>query len=226
MQFWTCGAGEFNYWFDGVTTTHVEPERWYHVAVTVAGEDIIVYTDGEITFDTRTADFNFTSDIYQVAYTMRETSNRRFYLGLNEFQDWPFKGTIDEFYAFNRALSQNEIKLLMNYEPVSEAAVEPADSPAPSADAPAAAPVTAPQTGDFTIIIFGILAGCSAFNSIDTEKHHMFFCGEQFIFVPRISLNEIWGEKNEEASCVISAGFRKLILHQYGDLDGEMVKNR
>jgi hypothetical protein len=172
MMFWTCGGGYYDYWFDGVTTVHVEDNRWYHVALTVAGEDIVMYVDGENTFDTRTSDAHFTSSIDNLVDAMRSTSGRRFYLGINEFQDWPFRGTIDEFYAFNRTLSQDEVKTLMNYNPLTAAPAEDlgvgggdaADVPAIVAPvapvAAVAAPVPAPETNDGMIffIIFTVAA--------------------------------------------------------------------
>ena len=173
MMFWTVGGGFYDYWFDGVSSVNIQPERWYHVAVTMAGEDIVFYVDGEISFDTKTADFNFTSNIENVAEAMRDLKNKRFYLGLNEMQDWPFKGTVDEFYAFNRALSQDEVKTLMSYDstaavsaevsaPESASPVAPAAPTAPAAPAPAPTSASAPETSDdFALVIFALFAAAA-----------------------------------------------------------------
>jgi len=180
MMFWTCGSGLYDYWFDGVSSVNVQADTWYHVALTVAGEDIVFYVDGEISFDTRTTDANYTNNIYNVFDAMKDASPKRFYLGLNEMQDWPFRGTMDEFYSFNRTLSQAEITELMNYNPAAAASADVPEAPGEAAHetpAPAAltpSPVTpAPQTGDDAavfIIIAAVVLAAFAVSAKKTKK--------------------------------------------------------
>jgi len=155
MMFWTCGQEDYSYWFDGVTTIAPELNKWLHVAVTLSGEDIVVYGDGQIIFDTRTTDANYTNNIYALtdAWTL---GGATFYIGANEFADAAFQGKIDEVYTFNRALSQSEIVELMNYNPNPAAPEETPDDTAPEQPAvetpPAVNNPPAATTGDISMI--------------------------------------------------------------------------
>ena len=114
MMLWSCGEGDHAYWFDGVTSVSPEAGKWLHVAVTYDRGEVVVYADGEIVFDTKTAT-GYTNDMGRFMKAMG-LGGARCYIGANEFGDAPYRGRIDEFYAFSRALGQDEVKALMGYD--------------------------------------------------------------------------------------------------------------
>jgi len=73
-------------------------EKWYFVAVVRDGNTLKAYRDGEF-FDSLT-----------FSYTVGATSTN-FYVGRRE-DGWYFNGLIDEVRIYNRALSEEEIKML------------------------------------------------------------------------------------------------------------------
>jgi len=94
---WSDGAGSYN-WAGGPT---VSVDVWSHLALVVTGTSATVYLNG-------------------VAYTRVATHNaitfdKPFQFGIDRSNtSRNFKGQMDEICIYNRALSQNEIRELMN----------------------------------------------------------------------------------------------------------------
>lgn len=87
--------------------TALQPEKWYHLALTYDGNDAIIYLDGEID-GKGTSQGNIT------------LSNSDFFIGAEpsgqgldtSYPAW--HGTIDEFYFYNRALTKVEVNSLIS----------------------------------------------------------------------------------------------------------------
>ena len=150
-------------WFDGFADKIVDPGEWVHIAVTVDGDNLSIYTNGKLVKDDRTTDFD--DRVKNVALAL-SGGEANFFLGANNW-DPPFVGKIDDVYTFNRTLSEAEIAELMNYVPSNEAPAEeiPVEEPKPEAGGNEPAPIAPPpvvsppavQTGDAGIITLAIV---------------------------------------------------------------------
>jgi hypothetical protein len=89
------------------TSVGLPHNRWHHVAVTIDSANMVhtLYLDGKV-IGQNTEARNTPSDMGQT------TQN---WLGRSQYSADPyFRGSLDEFYIFDRVLSQNEIVYLAN----------------------------------------------------------------------------------------------------------------
>ncbi len=87
-------------WYDAGTGLKLEKDQWSHLAFTVDEGELMIYINGEQTFNGNNFPNVFTS------------TNSAFGLGVN-YWDTPFKGLMDEVKIFNDvAISSEEIELL------------------------------------------------------------------------------------------------------------------
>ena len=91
-------------WYEGTyvpVTDYLEPNKWYFLAGTYDGETVKFYINGEFI----SQDTSPSGDL--------STINRDLCIGQNDFiNTLVVNGTIDEVRIYNRALSENEIKML------------------------------------------------------------------------------------------------------------------
>lgn len=87
-------------YYDGFTSIKLETDLWTHITFTVHEGQAVVYIDGKREF----IGFGF-PDVFT-------TNNGVFSLGVNLFDDAPFKGMIDELRIYDRLLTAKEAALL------------------------------------------------------------------------------------------------------------------
>ena len=88
------------------TVDHVfEVEKWSHVVATIADDLVKIYVDGELKDE-----FGITDPLGVV-----ESEDNKFYIGtLSPNMRNKFKGSLDDFRFYSRALTETEIELLYN----------------------------------------------------------------------------------------------------------------
>ncbi len=102
-SFWIHIAGSY---LIRSSATVLEPDRWYHLALTFDGLDAILYLDGkeELKFRKKGAITRSRSDFFiggEPSYTSLDPR-------------WPaWHGVLDEFYFYSRALMRDEIGILI-----------------------------------------------------------------------------------------------------------------
>jgi hypothetical protein len=79
--------------------------QWYHIACTYDGAAMRFYINGTLRGSTAKANATFPS------------STQPIWIGANDIWGEPFRGQIDEVVLYNRALSQEEIQILMGNPP-------------------------------------------------------------------------------------------------------------
>jgi hypothetical protein len=141
--------------------------EWVHVAGVIVNGNMMFYINGELAGE-RGTDF-IPSDLGD--------SNQN-WLGRSQFaSDAHFMGYIDDFVMYNRALTEAEIRTLMNQDwsgirggvpapaaaaPAPTPAPAPAASPTPTAPAASQAAPTAPRTADpITLIAIGAVVSAA-----------------------------------------------------------------
>jgi hypothetical protein len=85
------------------TDYEVEGDTWEHVAVTLAGDTGKIYVNGEL-IKTKT----------DITYNPAELNIENFWLGKSQFDDPNLNGRLDDVRIYQRALSGDEIKELLN----------------------------------------------------------------------------------------------------------------
>ncbi len=84
------------------STVTVTDQTWYHAAGTYDGKSVKIYIDGELSNELNaSAAIATTSDVLTIGANSNASSNR-------------FDGVIDEVGIFNRALTPDEVKTVMN----------------------------------------------------------------------------------------------------------------
>lgn len=73
---------------------------WFHWAIVNTGNKIKIYVNSKLVTDV------------DAVLDMESSRDRDLYIGRFEFDYYPFKGAIDEFYIYNRALNEDEIVAL------------------------------------------------------------------------------------------------------------------
>lgn len=94
---WADGSGSYN-WAGGPT---IPADEWSHIALVVTGTTATVYFNGVAYIRTATHNAVTFDKIFQFGIDRSNTARN-------------FKGKLDEICIYNRALSQNEIRELMN----------------------------------------------------------------------------------------------------------------
>lgn len=87
-------------WYDGICSNNVKIGEWTHVAITIDNGIVKVYMNGRLVFEGNNFPDRFSKKPGGI-----------FALGVN-WWDLPFKGKIDELRIYDRALLQDEIKVL------------------------------------------------------------------------------------------------------------------
>lgn len=101
-------AGSYTYEKGISVDCDIETDRWTHVAMQQEGDVMRIYIDGEKVGEAE----NVTLDPYEIKHTIPYC-----YIGKSMWSgDKYFNGTIDEFYIFDRAISEDEIKELYEKE--------------------------------------------------------------------------------------------------------------
>jgi hypothetical protein len=83
----------------------LKEQQWAHVAATFDRGEMKLYVDGKIEAEKRSSKVTQTS--------LGEYGKDDIYIGALWNDRYNFRGTIDEVRIYNRALSQQEIKVLM-----------------------------------------------------------------------------------------------------------------
>jgi hypothetical protein len=105
-----AGNGTADTWFDGGTAADVDPTTgtWRHLAFTISGTEAVVYVDGEVVKQGDFTGINWDGcDILSIMS------------GAPRFSGWDHLSDLslmDELRLFNKALSQAEVKTIMNDE--------------------------------------------------------------------------------------------------------------
>ncbi len=105
-----AGNGTADSWFDGGAAADVDPTTgtWNHFAYTISGTECVVYINGEIAKQGTFGGIDWTGcDILSIM------SGAPRFTGWNHFSDLSL---MDELRIFNKALTQAEIKTIMNAE--------------------------------------------------------------------------------------------------------------
>lgn len=102
------GSGDAESWFDGGAAATVDPalNEWVHMAFTISGTECVVYFDGEIVSQGVFPGIDWTGcDILTIG------SGAPRFTGWEHFSDLSF---LDELRLYNKALTQDEVKAVMN----------------------------------------------------------------------------------------------------------------
>lgn len=105
-----AGNGTADSWFDGGSAADVDPTTgtWNHFAYTISGTECVVYINGEIAKQGTFGGIDWTGcDILSIM------SGAPRFTGWNHFSDLSL---MDELRIFNKALTQAEVKTIMNAE--------------------------------------------------------------------------------------------------------------
>lgn len=105
-----AGNGTADSWFDGGAAADVDPTTgtWNHFAYTISGTECVVYINGEIAKQGTFGGIDWTGcDILSIM------SGAPRFTGWNHFSDLSL---MDELRIFNKALTQAEVKTIMNAE--------------------------------------------------------------------------------------------------------------
>lgn len=105
-----AGNGTADSWFDGGSAATVTPitTDWVHMAFTISGTECVVYINGEVAKQGSFGGIDWTGcDILSIM------SGAPRFTEWNHFSDL---GMMDELRIFNKALTQNEVKTIMNAE--------------------------------------------------------------------------------------------------------------
>ena len=105
-----AGNGTADSWFDGGATATVDPTAgtWTHMAFTISGTECVVYINGEVVKQGTFSGIDWTGcDILSIMS------------GAPRFTEWSHLSDLslmDELRIFNKALTQDEVKTIMNAE--------------------------------------------------------------------------------------------------------------
>lgn len=105
-----AGNGTADSWFDGGAAATVDPTAgiWTHMAFTISGTECVVYINGEVAKQGTFSGIDWTGcDILSIMS------------GEPRFSEWGHKSDLslmDELRIFNKALTQAEVKTIMNAE--------------------------------------------------------------------------------------------------------------
>lgn len=104
------GTGDGESWFDGGATATVDPTAvdWVHLAFTISGTECVVYIDGEVV---KQGDFT--------GVDWADCNLLSIMSGAPRFTGWGHQSDLslmDELRLFNKALSQDEIKAIIEDE--------------------------------------------------------------------------------------------------------------
>ncbi|HOI50435.1 MAG TPA: LamG domain-containing protein, partial [Prolixibacteraceae bacterium] len=105
-----AGDGTADTWFDGQAAADVDPTTgaWVHMAFTISGSECVVYIDGEVVKQGSFPGISWTGcDIMSIMS------------GAPRFTGWSHLSDLslmDELRIFNKALTQAEIKTIINAE--------------------------------------------------------------------------------------------------------------
>ncbi len=105
-----AGNGTADSWFDGGATATVDPTpgEWQHMAFSISGTECVVYINGEVVKQGSFPGIDWTGcDVLSIMS------------GAPRFMEWGHLsdlGMMDELRIFNKALTQDEIKTIMNAE--------------------------------------------------------------------------------------------------------------
>jgi hypothetical protein len=105
-----AGNGTADSWFDGGAAADVDPTTgtWNHFAYTISATECVVYINGEIAKQGTFTGIDWTGcDILSIM------SGAPRFTGWNHFSDLSL---MDELRIFNKALTQAEVKTIMNAE--------------------------------------------------------------------------------------------------------------
>lgn len=105
-----AGNGTADTWFDGGAAATVNPTtaQWVHMAFTISGTECVVYFDGEVVKQGSFGGINWDGcDILSIM------SGAPRFTGWDHFSDLSL---MDELRIFNKALTQAEIKTILNDE--------------------------------------------------------------------------------------------------------------
>jgi uncharacterized protein YjdB len=117
-DFWWKIQGGPSLYFDysAPTPEQISTDVWSHVAIVSSFNSYAIYIDGYKVFskDDEEGSIGANGSSFSNSWA-KDTVD--FFLGISTFgADAPFKGAVDEFYSFNRALSREEILLLKDYD--------------------------------------------------------------------------------------------------------------
>lgn len=101
-------AGSYNYEKGVNVDTAIETERWTHLVMMQDGDIMRIYIDGELAGEAE----NIKLDPYEIRHTIPYC-----YIGKSMWSgDKFFDGAIDEFYIYDRAIGEDEVKELFEKE--------------------------------------------------------------------------------------------------------------
>lgn len=101
-------AGSYDYEKGVSIDVDIETGKWTHLVMMQDGDVMRIYIDGTLAGETE----NIKLDPYEIAYTIPYC-----YIGKSMWSgDRFFDGTIDEFYIYDRAISEEEVSELFNKE--------------------------------------------------------------------------------------------------------------
>ena len=101
------GTGAGNSWFDGAEAADIDPgtDEWVNIAFTISGTEAIVYIDGQIVSQGTLTGIDWTD--VNIMSIMSGVPN---FSGWNHLSD---QSLMDELRIFNKAISQDEIKQII-----------------------------------------------------------------------------------------------------------------
>lgn len=102
------GNGTGDNWFDGGAAADIDPAlgQWVHLAFTISGTECVVYINGEVVKKGAFAGVDWTGcDVLSIM------SGAPRFTGWNHWSD---ESLLDELRLFNKALTQEQIKAVMN----------------------------------------------------------------------------------------------------------------
>jgi hypothetical protein len=105
-----AGNGTADTWFDGGTAADVDPAtgNWVHFAFTIGAAECVVYINGEVVKQGAFTGINWTGcDVLSIM------SGAPRFTGWNHFSDLSL---MDQLHIFNKALTQAEVKAIMDSE--------------------------------------------------------------------------------------------------------------
>ncbi len=105
-----AGNGTADSWFDGGASATIDPTpgNWVHMGFTISATECVVYINGEVAKQGTFTGIDWTDcDILSIM------SGAPRFTGWNHFSDLSL---MDELHIFNKALTQAEIKAIMNAE--------------------------------------------------------------------------------------------------------------
>ncbi|MFZ2795470.1 MAG: LamG-like jellyroll fold domain-containing protein [Prolixibacteraceae bacterium] len=104
------GNGTADSWFDGGTAATIDPtpEAWVHFAYTISPTECVVYINGEVV-----KQGTITGISWEGCDILSIMSGAPRFTGWNHFSDLSL---MDELHIFNKALTQAEVKEIMNAE--------------------------------------------------------------------------------------------------------------